>query len=73
MGHRQNLWDKAIEAKKEQPIHPLLRARGVTAGLGTLAERTGQEWRAALPFRHQGGGWGGSSGSGGGGWWAEGR
>ena len=68
IGERQNLWDKAQEARKEAEIHPLLREAGVHAGLGTLAQRTGQRWRGQGPFRQQpgGGGWGGAAG---GGWW----
>ena len=63
LGQRQNLWDKAQEARKEGEIHPLLRGAGVTAGMGTMAEQTGQGWRANAPFRHQAGsgeGWGGA-------------
>lgn len=62
----QNLWDKALEAKKEIPIHPLLRAHGLHEGLGTMAEQQGWGSRPDRPFRHQGGGgagWWGSSGS----------
>ena len=68
LGQRQNLWDKAIEARKEQEIHPLLALHGVRSGHGTLAHQTGHGWRDQRPFRHQpgGGGWGGAAD---GGWW----
>ena len=51
LGMLQNLWDKAIEAKKERPIHPMLRDAGLTAGMGTLAEQAGRPWAAGATFR----------------------
>ena len=64
LGQRQNLWDKAQEARKEAEIHPLLREAGVYAG----AQQAGQRWTGHGPFRQQpaGGGWGGAAG---GSWW----
>ena len=76
LGQMQNLWDKALEAKKDIPIHPLLRQHGLREGLGTLAEQAGRPWAAGAPFRHQGGsrsGWWASSGSvGSADWWSQG-
>lgn len=65
MGLLQNLWDKAIECRKDVPIHPLLQRHGLTGGIGTMAEQTGRTAAADAPFRHQrdsrwsGSGWGG--------------
>ena len=73
LGHMQNLWDKALEAKKDRPIHPLLRQHGLSQGLGTLAEQAGRPWAQDAPFRHQSGSqsswWAGSGSTD---WWSRG-
>ena len=61
LGQLQNLWDKALEAKKDVPLHPLLREYGLSEGIGTLARqgawgawRGGDAWGA---WRERWAGW----------------